>query len=53
MYQDELKILKELSESFGPPGFKLETSSIVKKYVQEFVDEILTDKLGSVLFKIK
>ncbi len=53
MDQDELKILKELSESFGPPGFELETASIVKKYVQEFADEILTDKLGSVLFKIK
>jgi len=53
MDQSELKILKELSESFGPSGFELETANIVKKYVKEFADEILTDKLGSVMFKIK
>jgi endoglucanase len=53
MDQDELKILKELSESFGPPGFERETASIVKKYVKDFADEILIDKLGSVMFKIK
>jgi putative aminopeptidase FrvX len=53
MEQDELKILKELTESFGPSGFERETVSIVKKYVAEFSDEILTDKLGSIMFKIK
>ncbi|MFX1520390.1 MAG: M42 family metallopeptidase [Promethearchaeota archaeon] len=52
MEKDELEILKELTESFGPPGFERETASIVKKYVEEFADEILTDKLGSVMFKI-
>lgn len=53
MDQDELKILKELSESFGPPGFERETASIVKKYVKDFADEINIDKLGSVMFTIK
>lgn len=53
MEQDELKILKELTESFGPSGFERETASIVKKYVEEFSDEILTDKLGSIMFKLK
>jgi endoglucanase len=52
MEKNELEILKELTESFGPPGFERETASIVKKYVEEFADEILTDKLGSVMFKI-
>lgn len=52
MEKNELEILKELTESFGPPGFERETASIVKKYVEEFADEILIDKLGSVMFKI-
>ncbi len=53
MEQHELEILKELTESFGPPGFENETANIVKKYAKEFADEILTDKLGSVAFKLK
>ena len=53
MDQHELEILKELTESFGPPGFESETAKIVKKYVKEFADEILTDKLGSVVLSLK
>ena len=52
MNQNELNILKELVESFGPAGFERETTNIVKKHVNEFADEIKTDKLGSVMFKL-
>jgi len=48
-----MKVLRELSESFGPAGFERETAQIVKSYVQTFSDDISTDKLGSVIFKKK
>ncbi|MGQ9628941.1 MAG: M42 family metallopeptidase [bacterium] len=46
-----LQYLKTLSESFGPAGFERETIKIVKDYVKPFVDEVTSDKLGSLLFK--
>ncbi|RLI25505.1 peptidase M28 [Candidatus Bathyarchaeota archaeon] len=45
-----LKVLKDLSESFGPAGFEREVAQKVKRYMEEYTDEILTDKLGSVIF---
>jgi putative aminopeptidase FrvX len=45
-----LSILKEMLESFGPAGFELETAAIVKKSVKSYADEVMTDKLGSVIF---
>ncbi len=49
----ELSLLKEMSESFGPSGFEIETASIVKKAGERFADEVLKDKLGSVIFRLK
>ena len=40
-------------ESFGPAGFELETAAIVKKSVKSYADEVMTDKLGSVIFTQK
>jgi len=48
-----IKLLKELSESFGPAGFERETARIVKKNVESYADEISQDKLGSIIFKCK
>ncbi len=48
-----IRILKELSESFGPAGYERETAQIVKRHVQLFCDQISTDKLGSVIFRKK
>lgn len=48
-----LSILKEMLESFGPAGFELETAAIVKKSVKSYADEVMTDKLGSVIFTQK
>jgi endoglucanase len=46
-----IKLLKDLCESFGPAGFEQETAKIVKENVKLYADEIITDKLGSVIFK--
>ncbi len=42
------KLLKELVEAFGPPGFEDEVREIVKREFQR-ADEVLTDRLGSVI----
>ncbi len=48
-----LDFLKELTESFGPAGFEKEPARVVERYVRSYADEILRDKLGSVIFKKK
>jgi endoglucanase len=48
-----LRTLKTLSESFGPSGFERETAKIVKEDVQRYSDEVVTDRLGSVIFSGK
>jgi len=46
-----IQLLKDLCESFGPAGFEQETAKIVKKSAEPYADEIVTDKLGSVIFR--
>jgi endoglucanase len=46
-------VLKRMTESFGPSGFERETVRIVKDYMQPYADEIMTDKLGSIVFVAK
>ncbi len=48
-----LKVLASLTESFGPAGFEREPARIVKQYMAECADEVLQDKLGSVILKKK
>jgi endoglucanase len=48
-----IHFLKNMTESFGPSGFERETSSIIKDYMRSYSDEIITDKLGSVVFVAK
>jgi putative aminopeptidase FrvX len=45
-----VKFLEELTNSFGPSGFERDAARVLKAYVEPFVDEITTDKLGSLLF---
>jgi len=49
---DEVSIgfMRRLMESFGPSGFEKESAHIIKEYMKDYADEILTDKLGSVIF---
>lgn len=51
--EGEIALLKSLSESFGPAGFEIECAKIFKNYAEGYADEIITDKLGSVAFKMK
>ncbi len=48
-----MKFMKDLMESFGPSGFEKETAKIVKDYMDPLADEIITDKLGSMIFVAK
>lgn len=51
MEETSVNLLKELSDSFGPSGFERETAAIVKREAQKHADEVLFDKLGSVVAK--
>ncbi len=48
---DSLSILKELSEAFGPSGFEREPASIFQRHGSKFADEVMHDKIGSVILK--
>jgi endoglucanase len=49
----QIALLKELSESFGPPGFERETAAIVKTNMESVADSCRVNKLGSVIFEKK
>ncbi|MEM2027309.1 MAG: M42 family metallopeptidase [Candidatus Bathyarchaeia archaeon] len=51
--EKSIEILKRMVESFGPSGFERETAKIIKDYMKTYSDEILADKLGSVIFVCK
>lgn len=53
MDKKSLSVLKAMVESFGPAGFERETAAIVKKAVKPYSDEVMVDKLGSVIFTSK
>lgn len=48
--EKSINVLKKMTESFGPSGFERETARIIKEFMEPYSDEILTDKLGSVVF---
>jgi endoglucanase len=45
-----LNFLKKISESFGPSGFERETSRVIKEYMKGYIDKIVADKLGSLVY---
>src|ERR1700730_15966079 len=49
--KDSLNLLRELSEAFGPSGFEREPMGIVKRAGSALSDEILYDRIGSIIFK--
>jgi len=51
--EKSIEFLKNITESFGPSGFERETSNIIKKYMQSYSDEVISDKLGSTVFVSK
>lgn len=48
---NSLALLKELSESFGPSGFEQEPAAVVRREGSKYADEVLYDKIGSVILK--
>ena len=50
---ESLNMMKEIVEAFGPSGFEREINGIIMKYMAGFVDDIFTDKLGSIAFKLR
>ena len=50
--KDSLNLLRELSEAFGPSGFEREPLGIVKRAGSSVADEVLYDRIGSIIFKI-
>ncbi|MCW4020305.1 MAG: M42 family metallopeptidase [Candidatus Bathyarchaeota archaeon] len=48
-----ISFLKRMTESFGPSGFERETSRVIKEHMQDCADEVLTDKLGSLVLVAK
>ena len=51
--QQAMKLLEDLTNSFGPSGFEREPTRIMKSYVSKFADEVYSDKLGSLMFTKK
>jgi putative aminopeptidase FrvX len=49
----EIELMQKLMDAFGPSGFEREVNKLVKREVESFADEILTDKLGSVAFTLE
>ncbi len=47
---DEVKLLQELSNAFGPSGNEAEVAEILRKELGVFADEMRIDKLGNILF---
>lgn len=45
-----VKVLEDLTNSFGPAGYEREVISKVRGYVQAYADETISDKLGSLAF---
>ncbi len=42
--------LEKLSNAFGPPGYETEPRMILIEELQDYADEVKTDKLGNVFF---
>ncbi|MCW4012251.1 MAG: M42 family metallopeptidase [Candidatus Bathyarchaeota archaeon] len=46
-------LLERLSNAFGPPGHEAEPRNILIEELQDYADEVRTDKLGNVFFTHK
>ncbi|MHA1903065.1 MAG: M42 family metallopeptidase [Candidatus Thorarchaeota archaeon] len=47
----DIKFLEEICNSFGPSGHEKEVQKIVRDYGQKYADEVLYDRMGSVIFR--
>jgi len=49
----DLKLLRRLSNAYGPPGYEDEARDILKAELEGFADETRVDRLGNILFNRK
>lgn len=47
----QLDMFKNLTEAKGIPGFEKDVRNLIKGYISEYVDEVTTDNLGSLICK--
>ncbi len=47
------KLLERLSNAFGPPGEETEPAKILIEELEDYADEVRTDKMGNVFFTHK
>ncbi|MGL4913849.1 MAG: M42 family metallopeptidase [Romboutsia sp.] len=48
---NNLEMLKKLTEADGTPANEKEVRTIMKEYIKDYADEVYTDKLGSLIAK--
>ncbi len=48
--QLDIHLLEDLCNAFGPSGFEHEVQRIVREFGSKYADEILYDRMGSVIF---
>ncbi len=48
---ETLSMLKELTDAKGVPGNEREVRQVMRKYIEPFADEMMTDGLGSLIAK--
>ncbi|MEM2226129.1 MAG: M42 family metallopeptidase [Candidatus Bathyarchaeia archaeon] len=51
MKNDSLEFLRKFTEAFGPAGFEREVVGMARDYAGPYSDQILYDKLGSIIFR--
>ncbi|MGD2072792.1 MAG: M42 family metallopeptidase [Candidatus Thorarchaeota archaeon] len=47
----DLELLESLCNAFGPSGFEHEVQRVVRDYGKTYADEVLYDRMGSVIFR--
>ncbi|MHA1246931.1 MAG: M42 family metallopeptidase [Candidatus Thorarchaeota archaeon] len=47
----DLKLLEQLCNAFGPSGFEHEVQRMVRDHGSKFADQVLYDRMGSVVFQ--
>lgn len=53
MEKRAIELMQKMMDAFGPSGFEREINKLVKKEVESYTDEILTDKLGTLAFTLE
>ncbi len=51
--EKSLDLMKRMMEAFGPSGFEREVNALCKEYMEPYADDVVTDKLGTVVFVAK